>query len=553
MKKKLLVILLLIFLVGCEDITDNNNIDSDFCELYPNHETCKTDEDTTPTNPLDENYENLGKDSSITYENRDIVSDECSHLDNIGEWQPVWCDEFSYTGLPNSDLWAYDIGGNGWGNGESQYYTFEDEDNAYVEDGVLTITAVKETLQSNSYTSARVISKNKGDFLYGKIQVRAQLPSGTGTWPAIWMLPTNWEYGGWPTSGEIDIMEHVGYDANRIHGTIHTGAYNHMLGTQVGKSKMVTTSQSAFHVYEMEWEPASIKLYIDGEQYASFGYDPEDNIDIESFEAWPFDKEFHLLLNLAIGGAWGGVNGIDDSIFPSEFLIDYVRVYQKDYSGMDQENPSDISNLESLKESQSSIFIAWDKATDDVKVKEYEIYVNDTLTAKTTVNGHLLSDLDVSTDYEIKIIAVDFAGNKSPGKTETISTTSPSSIHSRVEAEDYTTSLGIQLESTTDVGGGQNVGYIDTGDYLTYTLEVLQAGTYNVDFRYASESNGVHFDFFKGDTKLDQINDQATGGWQQWATTTSSNFYLEKGVYTFKIEATNSGFNINYFEFKKVD
>ncbi len=234
----------------------------------------------------------------------------------------VWSDEFDYTGLPDDSKWSYDVGGHGWGNNELQYYTERRSENVRVENGVLTIEAHKENFEGSGYTSTRLVSRNKGDWKYGRFEIRAKLPSGRGTWPAVWMLPTDWVYGGWPASGEIDIMEHVGYDMNRIHGTIHTEAFNHTKGTQVGRSVIASDVASEFHVYTLEWWPDRIDIFLDGEKY----FTVSDNG--TGFAAWPFDQRFHLLLNIAVGGAWGGAQGIDDSIFPQRMEVDYVRVYE---------------------------------------------------------------------------------------------------------------------------------------------------------------------------------------------------------------------------------
>ncbi|MGF1635738.1 MAG: family 16 glycosylhydrolase, partial [Cyclobacteriaceae bacterium] len=149
------------------------------------------------------------------------------------DYQLVWYDDFDYEGLPDSTKWSYDTRGNdwGWGNNELQHYTAFRSENAWVSDGLLRITAIKEPWEGKEYTSARLITKEKGDWLYGKIVVRAKLPAGVGMWPAIWMLPTDWEYGNWPGSGEIDIMENVGYNSDTIYGTVHTKSYNHSIGT----------------------------------------------------------------------------------------------------------------------------------------------------------------------------------------------------------------------------------------------------------------------------------------------------------------------------------
>src|SRR3546814_595495 len=151
---------------------------------------------------------------------------------------PSWADEFDYEGLPDDDKWGYDVGSqNGWGNNELQFYTEKRPENARVADGVLTITAIKEDHEDMAYTSARLVSRGKADFLYGRFEVRAKVPQGVGTWPAAWMLPTDWKYGGWPASGEIDILEHVGYDQDVVHISVHTEAYNHVIGTQKTATK----------------------------------------------------------------------------------------------------------------------------------------------------------------------------------------------------------------------------------------------------------------------------------------------------------------------------
>jgi len=234
----------------------------------------------------------------------------------------VWSDEFDYIGLPDTTKWNYDVGGHGWGNQELQYYTYRRLDNARVEDGKLKIEAKKESYEGKEYTSARMVTKNLGDWLYGKVVVKAKLPKGRGTWPAIWMLPTDWEYGGWPSSGEIDIMEHVGYDEGVVHGTIHTEAYNHSLGTQKGNSVSVPDATSVFHEYSIEWTPSEIYWYVDGNKYFTFSKIEND------YKKWPFDERFHLLLNIAVGGSWGGIQGVDNNAFPTTMEVDFVRVYQ---------------------------------------------------------------------------------------------------------------------------------------------------------------------------------------------------------------------------------
>lgn len=239
----------------------------------------------------------------------------------------VWSDEFTVNGLPDSSKWSYDAGRGcpqncGWGNNELQYYTEKRTHNARVENGKLVIEAHKELFENAGYTSARLVTKNKGYWKYGRIEVKAKLPAGRGIWPAIWMLPAKWEYGGWPHSGEIDIMENVGYLPDSLYGTVHTGAYNGMLGTQKGNHTPVYDLSKKFHVFAVEWTEEFISFFVDDKKYFVFANDHKGSA------AWPFDKEFYLLLNIAVGGNWGGKKGVDDSVFPQRMEVDYVRVYQ---------------------------------------------------------------------------------------------------------------------------------------------------------------------------------------------------------------------------------
>ncbi len=237
------------------------------------------------------------------------------------ETTPVFTDEFNYTGLPDTTKWGYDIGGSGWGNNELQYYT-DKLKNAYVDNGMLTITALKENVDTLHYSSARLVTKNKGDIKYGRIEVKAQLPAGLGTWPAIWMLPTDWVYGGWPKSGEIDIMEHVGYDPEVIHITTHCEKYQYRLGNLKTAILKIDNATTAFHLYRIDWTPDAIRGYIDGELVFT-------NVNEKTgYAAWPFDQRFHLLLNIAVGGDWGGAKGVDEKVFPVSMLVDYVRFYR---------------------------------------------------------------------------------------------------------------------------------------------------------------------------------------------------------------------------------
>ena len=243
------------------------------------------------------------------------------------EWKLVWADEFNYEGLPDREKWSYDVGGHGWGNKELQFYTDGRKENARVENGSLIIEARKDNWQDHEYTSARLVSKTKGDWTYGRFEARAKLPTGKGAWSAIWMLPTTKSYGEWPSSGEIDIMEQVGFEPNVVHASVHTKAYYHVINTHKTARTEVSNATTGFNVYAVEWTPEEIRGYINDRQYFTFKNERLTN-PAADYQQWPFDQPFHLLLNIAIGGTWGGQQGVDPAVWPQRMEIDYVRVYQ---------------------------------------------------------------------------------------------------------------------------------------------------------------------------------------------------------------------------------
>lgn len=238
-------------------------------------------------------------------------------------WKLTWGDEFDKSGLPDSTKWKYDTGGHGWGNNELQYYTHADTNNAIVKEGKLHITALKKSVEKNNYISAKLITKERQLFTYGRIEISAKLPPGRGTWPAIWMLGNNIDTAGWPLCGEIDIMEHVGFNKDSVFGSVHTQSYNHIAGTQTTKGLFIQNPYTAFHVYGIEWSPEKIDFFIDGNKYLSF---KNQHLSVKE---WPFDQPFYLILNVAVGGNWGGQQGVDEIVFPATMEVDYVRVYNR--------------------------------------------------------------------------------------------------------------------------------------------------------------------------------------------------------------------------------
>ena len=249
-------------------------------------------------------------------------------IPSIPGWQLVWNDEFSGTNIDPSK-WTHEVNGNGGGNNELQYYTDRDL-NSLIIDGNLVIVAQKEEYSVGNktwnYTSARLNSRKKADWKYGRFDIRAKLPYGQGLWPAIWMMPTNSVYGGWAASGEIDIMELLGQEPTRIYGTLHYGG-SYPNNTHTGSSLKLTSGDNfteKYHLFTLEWEENEFRWYVDGHLYLTQN---DWYTDAAPYPA-PFDQEFYLILNVAVGGNWPG-NPDASTYFPQVMVIDYIRVYKK--------------------------------------------------------------------------------------------------------------------------------------------------------------------------------------------------------------------------------
>lgn len=362
-------------------------------------------------------------------------------------WQLVWQDEFNSSIGPD---WVFETGtgSGGWGNNELQYYR---QENATIENGQLVITAKKENFGGMAYTSARMKTQGRKSWTYGKIEARIAMPSFTGSWPAFWMLGSNISSIGWPSCGEIDIMEHVNTSAD-VHGTVHWTGSNNLYASYGTATPVAVT---AYHTYTIEWTSAYIKWFVDGRQYN------EINIQNNVGGTEEFQRDFFILLNFAIGGNWPGFS-VDQNAFPAKMYVDYVKVYQ--------------------------------------------------------------------------------SGGSNPGFTTT------------VQAESYGSSAGVQLETTTDAGGGQNVGYIDTGDWMAYNnVTIPSTGTYRVEYRVANLNGGgrLSLDVNAGANVLGYMDIPSTGGWQNW-TTVSHTVTINAGTYNFGIYAQAGGFNLNWFRITKL-
>ncbi len=263
------------------------------------------------------------------HSNNQIINDPPT---TSSEWEQVWADEFDGDELDLSK-WNILQWSPGWVNNEQQAYTDRDT-NVFLQDGNLVIQGLIEPNYSgtdyngnqytSNYTSGRINTDDKFSWTYGRFDIRAKLPEGRGSWPAIWMLGESISSIGWPDCGEIDIMEHVGYDNGNVHGSIHTKDFNHMMNTQKSGSISLPTVTQSFHTYSLEWSPNYLRFLVDDSPFF-FVYN-----DYNGNQAkWPFDSPHYMILNLAIGGDWGGVQGIASSAFPMRMLVDHVRVSKR--------------------------------------------------------------------------------------------------------------------------------------------------------------------------------------------------------------------------------
>jgi beta-glucanase (GH16 family) len=248
-----------------------------------------------------------------------IIQDDPAYIEGM---TLIWSDEFNEVSV-DRDNWIYETGATGWGNNELQNYTRGA--NSKLMDGKLVITArkVNDETSVGSYTSSRMVTMGRQEFLYGRIEIRAKLPSGRGIWPALWMLGRNINSVGWPACGEMDIMEYVGYQPNFIHATVHTPSGFGANGN--GSHKYLPTCEEDFHVYGLIWDEEALVFYTDIPENITHTYAPPS----KTPQNWPFDQPHFFIMNIAVGGDWGGLEGIDNSIFPQTMEVDYVRVYKE--------------------------------------------------------------------------------------------------------------------------------------------------------------------------------------------------------------------------------
>jgi beta-glucanase (GH16 family) len=456
----------------------------------------------------------------------------------LPDWDLVWSDEFDEASI-NTSKWNFSTGPNN-ANNEKQYYTSK---NASIVDGKLVISAKIEAMGGMPYTSAKLSSINKGDWCYGRIDVKAKLPAAGGTWPAIWMMPTKSVYGGWPNSGEIDIMEHVANNLGWVFGTVHTGAYNHTKGTQKGGGKTISDCHLAFHEYSIEWYPDRIDFYFDNIHYFTFKNDNK------TFMEWPYDQKFYLILNIAVGGDLGGTVN-PNAVWPSNMEIDYVRVYDLKIGQNDTVAPSNPTDVLAIP-SGVSANLSWKPSKDDQYIKTYYIFKGEELIDSTSSTSIKIGGLDPFTEYTFSIQAVDFGGNSSDKISVTTTTTDVTSyaVPGKFEAENFIYMSGIQTETCTDAGGGTNIAFINENDWMEYSIDVKNTGTYFFATRVAAQTLKGSFQVLdKNKNVLTTVATPITGAWQKWVTVVSSGFNLDAGVQRITIKSLAYDYNLNWYD-----
>jgi len=495
----------------------------------------------------------------------------------------VWSDEFDGTTL-NTANWTPTVGNGcpslcGWGNNELEYYRTQ---NVAVSGGNLVITTKAETYGSNSYTSGKVTTKGKQSFLYGRIEMRAKLPTGGGMWPAFWMMPEADVYGGWAASGEIDIMESANATTT-VGGALHYGGeYPANTSTSSSYSLGGTSFADAFHIYAVEWAPDAIRWYVDGVLFATRTSAQWYSSAAPANPRAPFDQEFYIILNAAVGGWYTGCTSTAciTATFPQQFLIDYVRVYEE------------IENIEptvavTAPAAESSLPVG------DITITATAADADGSITTVEFLNGATLLGADTTAPYAftwssvpagcyaITARAVDNLGGIT---TSTVNVTvgagcgqaayvgNPYVLPTSIQVEDfdiggegvayhdldaannggqYRPGEGVDIEVCYDAGGGYNTGWTNPGEWLEYTVQVPVAGSYLVGTRVSSLSGGGRFRLeFNGVDKTGEIIVPSTTGWQTW-TTVSSTVTLEAGTQVMRFAPTASGFNANRFDFTR--
>lgn len=460
------------------------------------------------------------------------------------DWTLIYNDEFNINGVPDPAKWKVDPKPKGWINGEQQVYTDTTRDNARVRNGHLIITGKKDfpnNTTTEPWSSARLITQGKMDFMYGKVEVRAKLPRARGSWPAIWLMPTSSAYGAWPKSGEIDIMEHVGNNFGTVLSTVHTQNNNWTNGGHLSATRLLPDADTVFHTYALEWTADSLRFTYDDIKCYTYVNPHTD------WKDWPFDQKFHVILNVAIGGGMGG--SITEADWPDSMTVDYVRIYQKGLG---------TPVLDTVIVSPANIsFVPGKQQQYTAKAYDQNGHVmNITPVWSITGNGNTITTGGLATLDTSGIVTATATVN---GITKTGNTyvnrraTNYKPIPAKIEAELFDNTNICCTEPTSDIGGGRNVSYIGTGSWLEYDIAVpANCMDYRFQFRVAvNTASGLKIQL--DTTTLQTVSLPASGGWQKWITVTSAPVHLTPGNKTIRIYANSDGWNFNWLRIVRAD
>ncbi len=409
----------------------------------------------------------------------------------------VQSDEFNYTGLPDPSKWSAENWNPGQVNNELQSYVGNRLENARVENGNLIIEARHDWHNGHEYSSARIHSNYKMTFKYGRIEFRAILPGGRGTWPALWLMPSDvfryattcteqsgWVNGcdAWPNSGELDVMEYVGFQPGVIHGSAHTKNANFMLGNNFTEQLAITNETTEFHTYALEWTENKIEWFVDDVSLGVL------NKTSNNWQDWPFDQEFYPILNIAIGGSWGGIEGVDNAIFPVQMVVDYVRFYKEDNDAPQNAFNNQTTTIPGMLESEN-----YDEGC----------------------NGTAYYDTD----------------NTNQGG-------------------DYRTD-GVDVDISNS--GTTHVGWTEVDEWMEYTITTPQQTSVKLAIRSASQTNGGEIDIYlDNNLLLESIQLPVTGGWDTWDITETVSVSIPAGAHVLQVKIKQSGVNLDYIEFKEI-
>ncbi|GGH59437.1 beta-glucanase (GH16 family) [Filimonas zeae] len=460
-------------------------------------------------------------------------------FDGNPNWTMIYNDEFDVDGLPDPAKWTIDARPKGWINNEQQVYADATRDNARVRNGNLIITGKKDfpTGDPNApWSSARVVSLGKMEFMYGKAEMRAKLPRARGSWPAFWLMPVSSAYGSWPKSGEVDILEHVGNNFGKAMCAVHTENKNWTNGGNLGGNQIMPDLDTVYHVYGVEWSPDSLRFTHDGVGFYTYANPHTD------WKDWPFDKSFFVIMNIAIGGGMGG--NITEADWPDSMQVDYVRIYQQGLG---------TPVLDSVDITPANVSVLPGKTQQfTAKVLDQNGHVLAGVTPVWSISGtgNTISSTGLATIQSTGVVTATATHNALTVAGTTAISVRPTNykpIPARIEAEAFDNSNTCCTENTADTSGVLNVSYINNGTWLEYDINVPDSAAYRIRLRVAA--NNASEVAVRIDTSLlSTVMVPATGGWQKWKTVVSAPIIFGPGQKTIRLTAASSGWNFNWLQ-----